>query len=131
MPAFGKVSLKILQTCDNRLQDICHEAIKLLDFSVISGYRGEVEQTRIFEEGFSKNQFPHSRHNVYPSGAVDIAPWPIDWEDEDRFHRLAGVMQGIALMMGHKLTYGGDWDNDGILTDQSFNDLGHFQLEEF
>ena len=65
---------------------------------------------------------------------VDIAPYPIDWEDTKRFALLAGIVIGIdsQLKQNKLITYdirwGGDWDGDNDLNDQKFNDLGHFEL---
>jgi hypothetical protein len=32
--------------------------------------------------------------------------------------------------MNIKIRWGGDWDSDNIMKDQTFNDLPHFQLED-
>ena len=74
MPYFGRLSTQRLSTCDERLQDICNEAIKVYDFSVLCGHRDEIEQKKLFREGKSKLEYPHSKHNSIPSLAVDIAP---------------------------------------------------------
>ncbi len=60
--------------------------------------------------------------------AVDIAPYPIDWKDHKRFYYLAGIVKGVASQMGIKVRWGGDWDSDNDLNDQSFMDLGHFEI---
>ena len=60
--------------------------------------------------------------------AVDVAPYPIDWDDTDRFYHFAGYVFGIAESMGIHLRWGGDWDSDFTFTDQSFHDLPHFEL---
>ena len=96
MPKFGRRSKKNLDSCDLDIQAVLNEAIKYYDFSVLCGERGEEEQTKAFKGGFSKVQYPNSRHNKKPSQAVDIAPYPIDWADLERFHYLAGLVIGIA-----------------------------------
>lgn len=128
MAKFGNRSLKELQTCSKVLRLILTQAIELYDFSVLKGFRGEQEQNKAYREGKSKLQYPESKHNQTPSRAVDIAPYPIDWEDKKRFYYLAGLIKGIAHAEGVKIRWGGDWDRDGDFDDQSFNDLPHFEL---
>ncbi|MHA2350719.1 MAG: M15 family metallopeptidase [Candidatus Thorarchaeota archaeon] len=130
MASFGKKSYKVYETLDPRLQDVVNLAIKIMDFSLLSGYRGKAEQDRYFKMGTSLKQFPESKHNRHPSIAVDLAPYPIDWTDTQRFYVLAGVMLACALVCKVKLRWGGDWDSDGDLQDQSFQDLGHFEIVE-
>jgi peptidoglycan L-alanyl-D-glutamate endopeptidase CwlK len=136
MPHFGKQSLQILETVDPYLKEICHELVKLYDIKVISGFRTKEEQDKIVLEGRSKVSWPKSNHNhdrytitQPPAMAVDIAPYPIDWQNTSRFVFMAGLFLGIAHERGTTVRWGGDWDTDGIiLTDQKFDDLGHFEL---
>ena len=51
-------------------------------------------------------QYPNSKHNKLPSKAVDVAPYPIDWNDPDRFYHFAGYVRGIAEGMGIKIRWG-------------------------
>jgi len=128
MPKFGRKSKEVLGTCDERFREILNEVIKYYDFSVISGYRNATEQNEIFRKGFSKLQYPDSKHNSSPSVAVDVAPYPIDWKDTRRFDILAGFIMMCAESKDISIRWGGDWDNDDDVHDQSFNDVGHFEL---
>lgn len=128
MASFGKTSKARFNTLDTKLQLILIKAIEEYDFSIICGHRTEAEQDKVFSEGLSKVEYPNSKHNTYPSKAVDIAPYPIDWESRERFVYLAGLIKGIAATKGIKLRWGGDWDQDNDFKDQSFNDLPHFEL---
>ena len=130
MATFGATSMARLVTLDLRLQQACHDAIKVVDFSVLCGHRTEAEQNSAYERGTSKVLFPGSAHNAYPALAVDVAPWPIDWTDQLAFARLAGVIQAMAWSRGVTLRWGGDWDGDGASSDQSFMDLGHLEIVE-
>lgn len=130
MYKFGRKSYERSLTCDPRLQDILNEAIKIIDFSVLCGHRGETEQNKAFNEGRSKLKWPQSKHNSLPSMAVDIAPYPINWDDTERFAHLIGIVRGIAAMKGYKLRVGIDWDNDGDIRDHSFMDYPHIELIE-
>ena len=128
MPQFSKISLERLNTCDIRLQQICLEAIKIYDFSVLCGKRSEEEQNRLLIEGKTKLEYPKSKHNKFPSQAVDIAPIPLDWNDSGRFKLLAGIMFGIAHSKNIKIRWGGDWNMNWNFKDEKFLDLVHFEL---
>lgn len=41
--------------------------------------------------------------------AVDLVPYPIDWEDINKFKKINEAMQVAAKELGVKLSYGGDW----------------------
>ena len=127
---FSNYSKTRLNTCDPRIQEILNEAIKVVDFRVLEGRRGKDLQNLYYRQGKSKLKYPESKHNSSPSMAVDIAPWPIDWNDRERFVYLAGIIKGIAANMGYKLRWGGDWDSDNNLRDQTFFDLPHFEIVE-
>lgn len=112
-----------------KLQDIFFEVIKGYDCSILCGFRDEAAQNEAFHTGRSKKQWPNSKHNGTPSLAVDVAPYPIDWDDERRFYHFAGYVKGIADQLGISIRWGGDWDGDNDLNDQHFFDLVHFELE--
>ena len=128
MPAFGKASQEKLATCDPRLQKVFNEVIKHFDCTVIEGHRGEEAQNKAFAEGKSKLKYPQGKHNKTPSLAADVLPYPIDWNDTNRMRYFAGFVVGIAATMGIKLRWGGDWNQNTELKDNSFNDLPHFEL---
>lgn len=128
VPYFSDRSDEKLMTCDERLQRVCRTVIQFYDCSVIHGHRGEQEQNEIFRSGYSKHGYPDSKHNLNPSSAVDLAPYPINWKDTRRFYILAGYMLCAAHLLGIGMRWGGDWDGDDDLNDQKFNDLGHFEL---
>ncbi len=128
MPSFSKASMSRLAECDTRLVSIFTEVIKHFDCAIITGHRTRADQDEKFRSGLSKVQFPNSRHNMLPSMAVDAAPYPIDWNDRERFTLFAGYVQGVAQMMGIKIKWGGDWDGDTQVKDNNFDDLPHFQI---
>jgi len=84
-------------------------------------------QDKAFSEGMSTKKWPLSEHNSWPSKAIDIAPYPIDWEDEKRFFRLAIVILFVALKKNISIRWGGAWDGVPNKKGQ-LNDLGHFEL---
>ena len=96
MPRFGSKSRDRLATCDKRLQDIANEVIKHTDCTILCGHRNEADQNAAVAKGNSKATYPNGRHNAYPSLALDISPYPVDWEDYERFTLFAGFFLGIA-----------------------------------
>ena len=130
MPRFGKRSIGRLQTCDQKLQELFYEVVKHFDCSVIEGHRGEERQNKAYAEGKSKLKYPNGKHNQTPSIAVDVAPYPIDWSDRDRFHYFGGFVLGVAKEMGMNIRCGGDWNQDTQTKDNKFDDLVHFEIKK-
>jgi len=130
MPSFGKTSRERLNTCDEKLQLLFEEVVKNFDCAILFGHRGQEEQDKLYDEGESKLKFPQSKHNSSPSKAVDVSPYPIDWSDTNRFYLFSGYVLGIANQMNIPIRWGGDWDSDTQVNDQTFNDLVHFELAE-
>lgn len=89
------------------------------------------------------------------SKAVDAAPYPIQWPDTKafkaifdklskeeqkeikeyiktvgRFYAFHGYVIGTGDAMGVSLRGGSDWDKDWDFTDQTFDDLVHFEEED-
>tara|TARA_B100000945_G_C20340670_1_gene577180 strand:- start:622 stop:1017 length:396 start_codon:yes stop_codon:yes gene_type:complete len=130
MPKFGRRSRKNLATCDERLQKVFNEVIKTVDCSVIEGHRSKERQNKLYEEGKTKVRYPKGRHNASPSRAADVCPYPIDWNDRERFHLFAGFVIGVANRMGITLRWGGDWNMNWEVDDNQFDDFPHFELVE-
>ena len=128
MPKFGKSSRKRLATCHEDLQKVFNEVIKKVDCSIIEGQRSEERQNRLFEEGKTKVRYPKGRHNAVPSRAVDVVPYPVDWNDRERFHLFSGFVLGVAYRMGINLRWGGDWNMNFEVDDNKFDDFPHFEL---
>ena len=96
MPRFGKKSKEQLATCNEKLERVFNEVIKTVDCSVLEGHRDKDRQNAFYEEGKTKVKYPKGRHNANPSLAVDVVPYPIDWDDRERFHLFAGFVLGTA-----------------------------------
>jgi len=128
MPRFGGKSRRELATCDKKLQEVFHEVIKTVDCSVLKGHRNQVDQDKAFKEGRSKLRYPDGNHNASPSFACDVVPYPIDWDDRERFHLFAGFVLGTAKQMGIDLRWGGDWNINWYVDDNNFDDFPHFEL---
>ena len=130
MPHFGERSRKALESANPKLRQLFEEVVKHRDCTVLCGFRNEEDQERAFQHGFSKVRYPNSKHNNYPSNAVDVVPWPIDWNDLRRFDNFAGYVQATADRLGIKVKWGGDFSHDGNLKNDVFVDRPHWEIYE-
>ena len=134
MPEFGQSSYERLGTCHPLLIELMEAVVLVRDCSIVCGYRGKDDQNQAFVEGKSQLQYPNSNHNQHPSIAVDVVPWPEKWGDEDAFLELKKEIVNCWYMIprkkreGYYLRWGGNWDGDEDRTDQTFNDLPHWEL---
>ena len=142
MPKFGRKSRERLETCHSDLQVLFNTVIKEVDCSVTCGYRNKEDQDKAVASGNSKAVYPEGKHNSDPSTAIDVYPYPIDFDDLPRFYWFAGWVLAKAEILRnvgeitHKIRWGGNWKglDDGII-DFSYNmrkdvlnDLLHFEL---
>ena len=128
MPQFGIRSRYNLKNVHKDLVKLAEAVVEKYDCTVLSGYRGKDEQDDLFHSGQSKLEYPNSKHNKSPSRAIDLVPYPIDWQNKERFYHFAGYVKSVADSMGLRIRWGGDWDMDGEFKDQTFHDLPHFEL---
>ena len=127
MARFSARSRSQLETCHKDLRRLFDRVIVSWDCTILEGHRSTERQAQLVREGKSKVRL--SKHNYRPSLAVDVAPYPIDWEDTERFVEFGLYVLQVARDLGLSIRWGGDWDGDGDLTDQSFNDLVHFEIK--
>tara|TARA_Y100001938_G_C8076764_1_gene426576 strand:- start:1781 stop:2173 length:393 start_codon:yes stop_codon:yes gene_type:complete len=130
MPRFGRRSRERLATCEKDLQMVFNEVIKHVDCSILEGHRSKDRQNALYEDGKTKVRYPNGRHNASPSCAVDVTPYPVDWDDRERQTLFAGFVLGVANQMGINLRWGGDWDQDFEVKDNRFDDFPHFELKK-
>jgi len=130
MPKFSEKSLSKLKTCNEQIQILMLHVVTHYDCTIVDGHRNKETQDSYFADKKSKVKWPNSKHNSTPSLAVDVAPYiadKISW-DTKQCYNFAGFVMGCASMMGMNLRWGGDWDQDEDIYDQTFNDLVHFEL---
>ena len=126
MYKFGKRSRERLKGVDAKLVNVLNELIKIMDVTVIEGLRSAERQEELLKKGATKVKY--SKH--MEGKAVDIAPYPIDWDDRDRFHYMGGMIRGIAKQLNLNVRWGGDWDSDGEVKDNNFDDLVHIEIKD-
>ena len=108
----SKKSQERLETCDERLITIVREVCKVMDVTVLCGHRGKEEQEKAFNEGKSRAHFGQSYHNASPSLAVDIAPYPINWDVKDpRWEIMCNLVLYIANRYRINVKLGRDFTN--------------------
>ncbi len=133
MPKFSNKSDSKLKTCDIRLQILFNQVVKDYDCSILEGYRSKEKQLTLYKE--KKTKVKHSKHNMSPSLAVDVIPYPLpdNWgegnsKEKAKFYHFAGYVKGVAISNNIQIRWGGDWDSDNNFNDQTFDDLVHFEL---
>ena len=120
MSKFGASSKRHLAGAHPLLQQLFNEVIKDIDCTVLDSQRGRADQEKVFRLGNSKAHFGKSAHNWSPSVALDVVPYPLDWEDTAAFRRLGKVVKAKAKALGIPLGWGGDW--------KTFKDYPHYEL---
>lgn len=121
MNKFSERSLANLRTAHPDLRDLAKRILERMDIAVICGYRSKAEQNEAFKKGNSKLKYPQSKHNRCPAMAIDICPYPIDWNDVERFKKMVRIAKEEAEYLGVDITCGADWN---------MRDYPHIQLEE-
>ena len=143
MWGYGTRSQGKLDTCHEELQETfeLYRKWQLFEITVVHGWRGEEVQNDAFFAGNSTKMWPDSTHNIVDvngnplSDAVDFAPWcmlpsgkmGIPWDDTHAFAVVGGILLAASREIGYNMVYGGDWDMDGLTTDQRLMDWGHIQ----
>lgn len=137
MPSYGTASRAQLDTVCPELVETMEIVVKEFNVSALEGRRSHDRQRELLRNNKTKVGPGGSDHCAplvngveledWLSEAVDMAPYPIDWNDSKRFIYMAGLVIGVGRSLGHDIGWGGNWDDDGvIIDDQNFEDLPHF-----
>lgn len=150
MIVYSKKSQAIFDSLDPRLQKVLLyiKDVLEIDHSLLCGHRGKEEQDKAYLGGNSKVQWPNSKHNTYPSLAVDVVPYirlgsakgGVHWHNEDQqirenyyrdMVRLATIIQMVAkLVFQTELRWGGDFNKNWVISDQNWLDFPHIEVVE-
>ena len=137
MPSFSQFSKDNLDTCHSDLQNLFHEVIKHFDCRIMEGHRSAKKQFALYQQGRTKpgdivtnidGINKKGSHNLTPSRAADVMPYPVDYTNVKRNAVFAGFVLATAIQMDIPIRWGGDWDGDTILTDQKFHDWPHWEV---
>lgn len=140
------------------LQETMSLVLERWDHTLFFGYRGEAAQNAALANGTSTKKFGESKHNVFPSDAVDAGPYypdapkgGIDWrtdkelliaaqrgdwvafrailENIKRWYAFSAFVRGVGWGKGRYIIRSGcDWDNDQRFNDHSLIDLPHHEI---
>ena len=144
-------SLDRLKGVDERLVKVVKRAIQLssVDFMVLEGVRSKEQCMINYGKGRTAAQCvakgvpaqyanpsaakvtwlndPFASKHV--SGkAVDLVPYPADWNDLKKFDAIAKAMLQAAKELGVPVRWGADWDNDGKPRERGESDSPHFEI---
>ena len=99
------------------------------DLSITDSHR-TLEEHEALPDGATQVSWEDSKHSTFPSMAGHLDPYPINYDDWLRYYVLAGVVMAAArdLSMLDRVRWGGDWDRDLNLAEESFRDLAHWEL---
>lgn len=150
---YGNVSQGRLATVHPALRGVAVKALILspVDITVLEGARTKFRQEELYAKGRTTEELRkagilnisgkpdedkvtwtlNSAHIPKEDGfswAVDLAPYPIDWNDTARFDQMALAMFRAASTLGVRIRWGADWDGDGVLRERGESDSPHFEL---
>ena len=60
--------------------------------------------------------------------AVDLVPYPVDWNDLKKFDVIAQAMLQASKELSIPISWGADWDNDGKPRERGESDSPHFEI---
>ncbi|WP_320159395.1 MULTISPECIES: M15 family metallopeptidase [unclassified Acinetobacter] len=139
----SKLSLSRLEGVHPELVKVVQRAIQLTDqdFMVVEGVRSKEQCYINYGKGRTASQckakgvpIKYAQPNLskvtwlnnplasnHVTGqAVDLVPYPVDWNDLKKFQVVANAMQAAAKDLGVKLSWGGNW--------KTSKDYPHFEL---
>ncbi len=147
----SKLSLSRLEGVNPELVQVVKRAIEITpqDFMVVEGVRTKEQcyinygKGRTWEQCTAKgvpakyaqpklakvtwlNNPLSSKHVT--GKAVDLVPYPVDWNDLSKFDQMAQAMFAAAKELGVSIRWGADWDNDGNYREKGEYDSPHFEL---
>ena len=155
---FSKTSLERLKGVHPDLLKVVYKAAELAtkeeDFMVLEGVRSKEQMMINYGKGRTAAQLAakgipakyakpgvakvtwlndpfNSNHRINSDGyghAVDLAPYPLDWNDSKRFTKLAELMFRAEKATGINIRWGRDWNENGRYEEKGETDGPHFEL---
>lgn len=136
--ALGATSLKRLEGVHPDLVKVVKRAIEITkqDFLVLEGVRTPERQKELYAQGRTKpgpkvTWTMTSNHFKAPDGyghAVDLCPYPVDWNSPRKFDAMSMAMFDAAEELGVNIRWGANWDQDGQPREKGETDSPHFEL---
>jgi len=149
--AFGKTSLERMKGLHPKLIAVVHGALAILnewdaagvattDMMVLpDSVRTLERQKQLYAKGRTApgpkvTWTLESKHRIQADGfshAVDLCPFPVDWEGPVRFPKfdlISRAMFASAAKLNTPIRWGADWDRDGNPRERGETDSPHFEL---
>ena len=124
--AFSQSSLSRLKGVHPKLIAVAEQALSygVMDLTILpdGGARTLDKEKEMIAGGHSETL--NSKHLIQPDGfghAIDIAPFPVDFNDIPEFTTMATLMFRAAMDLHIEIVWGGHW--------HEFKDYSHFQLK--
>lgn len=146
MNKYSNQSEAQLNTCHEDLQKVFRRVLEIFDHTIERGHRPKELQDKAFMEGHSKTPWPKSKHNNFPSQAVDAMPYPYSYADLEgkngpgekfkawcRSYMFMGYVVATADEMylkgeiSARIKSGADWDDDKDIAEERFIDMPHYE----
>lgn len=149
----GQRSLERLNGVHPDLASVVKRAIELTtqDFSVLEGVRTDKRQRELYGQGRTAAELRaagvdpklakpsmqkvtwtlKSNHFKQKDGyghAVDLVPYPLDWNALAKFDAIATAMLQAADDIGVTIRWGADWDQDGNWRERGESDNPHWEI---
>jgi len=132
---WSKTSINKLALVNRQLVMVVNLALSRspFDLTIVEGLRTKELQLHYFTTKKSKTL--NSRHLADPvtslSNAIDIGVFEsgkINWKNISNYKRLAVLMFEAADELNVLIRWGGDWNADGSINDETFLDLVHYEI---
>jgi peptidoglycan L-alanyl-D-glutamate endopeptidase CwlK len=137
--------MKLSQKSIDRLRGVHPDLIAVVkqaieittqDFSVLCGVRTAEEQAELYAQGRTKpgNVVTWTLKTKHVPGAdgfghaVDLVPYPLDWNDLSKFDAISIAMMRASEELGVTIRWGADWDMDGLARERGESDSPHFEI---
>lgn len=134
----GRESLARLEGVHPDLVRVVKRAITLTgqDFKVLEGVRSVERQKELYAKGRTTPgpkvtwtmQSKHLKQGDGFGHAVDLVPYPLDWNSLVKFDAIAKAMFEAAKLEGVSIRWGADWDRDGTPRERKETDSPHFEI---
>lgn len=131
--ALGTKSRERLVGVHPDLVRVVERAIEITtqDFMVLEGLRSQERQDELYAQGRTKPGpiVTWVKVGTHTNGtAVDLVPYPVDWNDLTKFDAISAAMFQAAKELGVKIRWGADWNRNGTPRERGESDSPHFEL---
>ena len=126
---FSTLSEQCLNTVHKELNILAHEVLKIspIDFSITCGYRSELYQKKLYNEGKSKTL--NSKHTQCK--AIDFVPYINNKQDFTAIKEayiITGLFIAKAKELDIKIRTGALWNYDNT-KENMFEDVWHVEMD--